>query len=125
MAFWAACKTVFASCAEEAPAHKKNKVHAIHNCFAIVPPGFPDRSDLEFVGVNLTRPAVAATAAVAVIPRQSMHSVAGEEPNEKLLNSWPHRGQLGISNFSFLRRASSLRHQEAKDTRKIISIQVI
>jgi hypothetical protein len=38
MAFWAACKTVFASCAEDAPAHKKYNAHAIHNCFAIAPP---------------------------------------------------------------------------------------
>src|SRR5216683_8051302 len=48
-------------------------------------------------GVNLTR---AASAAAAVILRQSLHSVATLEPKEKLLNSWPHLGQFGIWKFS-------------------------
>src|SRR5665213_947626 len=40
IAFWAACKTVLASCAEAMPAHTKNNTLAKHNRFAIAPPIF-------------------------------------------------------------------------------------
>src|ERR1700677_4836533 len=48
MAFWAACKTVFASCAEAAPAHRKNTANAIHNRFAIAPPISLSDSNSEY-----------------------------------------------------------------------------